>query len=63
MLQYQKEKKLLLAMQIVQNTDKQMKNIAFAIGYTNQSKFAVNFKKRFDKLPSEVRFLRFINGA
>lgn len=50
-------------MQIVQNTDKQMKNIAFAIGYTNQSKFAVNFKKRFDKLPSEVRFLRFINGA
>jgi AraC-like DNA-binding protein len=57
MLQYQKEKKLLLAMQMVQNTDMQMKNIAFAIGYTNQSKFAANFKKRFDKLPSEVRFL------
>jgi hypothetical protein len=34
-----------------------MKNIAFAIGYTNQSKFAANFKKRYDKLHSEVRFL------
>lgn len=57
MLQYQKEKKLLLAMQMVQNTDMQMKNIAFSLGYTNHSKFAANFKKRFDKLPSEVRFL------
>jgi transcriptional regulator GlxA family with amidase domain len=43
---------------MVQNTDMQMKNIAFAIRYANQSKFAANFKKRFDKLASEVRFLQ-----
>ncbi|MFV5693319.1 helix-turn-helix domain-containing protein [Flavobacterium sp. LT1R49] len=57
MLQYHKEKNLLLAMQMVTNTDMQIKNIAFATGYESASKFTANFKKRFDKLPSEVRFL------
>ncbi|MCV9927339.1 AraC family transcriptional regulator [Flavobacterium sp. LS1R49] len=55
MMQYHKEKKLLLAMQIIQNTDMQIKNIAFATGYKSSSKFTASFKKRFGKLPSEVR--------
>ena len=55
MMQYHKEKKLLLAMQMIQNTDMQIKNIALATGYKNSSKFTANFKKRFGKMPSETR--------
>ncbi|MGE6353789.1 helix-turn-helix domain-containing protein [Flavobacterium sp. NPDC079362] len=55
MMQYHKEKKLLLAMQLLQNTDMQIKNIALATGYKSSSKFTANFKKRFGKMPSEIR--------
>jgi AraC-like DNA-binding protein len=55
MMQYHKEKKLLLAMQMIQNTDMQIKSIALATGYKSSSKFTANFKKRFGKMPSEIR--------
>ncbi len=55
MMQYHKEKKLLLGMQMIQNTDMQIKNIALATGYKSSSKFTANFKKRFGKMPSEIR--------
>lgn len=55
MMQYHKEKKLLLAMHMIQNTDTQIKSIALAIGYKSSSKFTSNFKKRFGKMPSEIR--------
>lgn len=55
MMQFHKEKKLLLAMQMIQNTDMQIKNIALATGYKSSSKFTANFKKRFGKMPSEIR--------
>lgn len=54
MMQYHKEKKLLLAMQLIQDTDMQIKNIALATGYKSSSKFTANFKKRFGKMPSEI---------
>jgi AraC-like DNA-binding protein len=55
MMQYHKEKKMLLGMQMIQNTDMQIKNIALAAGYKSSSKFTANFKKRFGKMPSEMR--------
>ena len=55
MMQYHKEKKLLFAMHMIQNTDIQIKNIALATGYKSSSKFTANFKKRFGKMPSEMR--------
>lgn len=54
MLQYHKEKNMLLAMQLIQNSDLPIKNIATATGYESASKFTATFKKRFDILPSEV---------
>jgi AraC-like DNA-binding protein len=56
MLQYHKEKNMLLAMQLIQNSDIQIQDISTVIGYECASKFSANFKKRFGKLPSEVRF-------
>lgn len=55
LLQYHKEKNMLLAMQLMQNSSMQIKNIATAIGYDSSSKFTVSFKKRFGILPSEIR--------
>lgn len=55
MMQFHKEKKLLLAMQMIQNTDMQIKNIALATGYKSSSKFTANFKNRFGRMPSEIR--------
>lgn len=55
MLQYHKEKNMLLAMQLIQNSDILIQNIAAIVGYDCASKFAANFKKRFGKLPTEVR--------
>jgi AraC-like DNA-binding protein len=55
LLQYHKEKNMLLAMQLIQNSSMQIKNIASAIGYDSSSKFTVSFKKRFGILPSEIR--------
>jgi AraC-like DNA-binding protein len=55
MLQYHKEKNLLLAMQLILNSDIQIQIIAAATGYESASKFTANFKKRFGKMPSEFR--------
>jgi AraC-like DNA-binding protein len=55
MLQYLIEKKMVLAMDMLLNSDEQIKNIAMATGHENGSKFSSNFKKQFGKLPSQVR--------
>jgi AraC-like DNA-binding protein len=55
MLQYNIEKKMHLAMQLILNTDMQIKNITQEVGYDSPSKFSAKFKKKFGKLPSEVR--------
>jgi AraC-like DNA-binding protein len=55
MLQYHKEKNMLRAMQLVQNSDVRIGNIAKITGYNNASKFASNFKKRYGELPYKVR--------
>jgi AraC-like DNA-binding protein len=48
---------MLLAMQLIQNSDIQIQDIATVIVYDCASKFAANFKERFGKLSSEARFL------
>jgi AraC-like DNA-binding protein len=55
LLQYHKEKNMLLAIQLLENSEMQIKNIATSIGYESSSKFTAAFKKRFGILPSEVR--------
>jgi AraC-like DNA-binding protein len=57
MLQYHKEKNMLLAMQLIQNSDIHIQIVATVTGYDCAGRFASSFKKRFGKLPSEVRFL------
>lgn len=56
MLQYHKEKNMLLAMQLIQHSDIHIQNIALLTGYDSAGRFAASFKKRFGKLPSEMRF-------
>ncbi|MEP6803290.1 MAG: AraC family transcriptional regulator [Flavobacterium sp.] len=56
MLQYHKEKNMLLAMQLLQNSTIHVQNIALLTGYDSAGRFAASFKKRFGQLPSEVRF-------
>lgn len=55
MLQYHKEKNMLLAMQLLQHSGMQVKKIASIAGYASSSKFAANFKKRFHVLPTSIR--------
>jgi AraC-like DNA-binding protein len=55
MLQYHKERNMLLAMQLIQKSDINIQNIAIITGYDSPSRFASGFKKRFGKLPSEAR--------
>jgi AraC-like DNA-binding protein len=55
MLQYHKEKNMLLAMQLIKNSDMQIKNIAALTGYLSSSKFSATFKKRFGILPTSIR--------
>lgn len=55
MLQYYKEKNMLLAMQLLKNSDVMINVIANITGYESASKFTATFKKRFGKLPSEYR--------
>jgi transcriptional regulator GlxA family with amidase domain len=45
---------MMLAMQLLQNSDLPIKNIAVATGYESASKFTAAFKNRFNILPSEV---------
>jgi AraC-like DNA-binding protein len=55
MLQYHKEKNMLLAMQLIKKTAMQIKNIALLTGFENANKFTAAFKKRFNELPSAIR--------
>ncbi|KAF2517140.1 helix-turn-helix domain-containing protein [Flavobacterium foetidum] len=57
MLQYHKEKNLVLAMQLVQKSDFTIQEIAVITGHDSAGRFASSYKKRFGKLPSEERFL------
>lgn len=54
-LQYNIDKKMQLAMQLIINTNMQIKHIAQEVGYESSSKFSACFKKKFKKLPSEFR--------
>jgi len=54
-LQYNIDKKMQLALQLVQNTKMQIKQIASEVGYDSPSKFSAAFKKKHGKLPSEFR--------
>lgn len=54
-LQYNIDKKMELALQLLQNTSMQIKQIALEVGYDSPSKFSAAFKKKHDKLPSNLR--------
>ncbi len=55
MLQYHKEKNMLLAKQLLENSDVLINHIFVLTGYESASKFTAAFKKRFGKLPSDFR--------
>ncbi|MFV8347160.1 helix-turn-helix domain-containing protein [Flavobacterium sp. ZB4P13] len=63
MLKYHKEKNMLLAMQLIINSDIPIQDIAAVTGHECGSKFAANFKKRFGKLPSETRLFSEVKEA
>lgn len=54
-LQYNIDKKMQLAMQLILNTDMQIKLVAHEVGYESHSKFSAAFKKKYEKLPSDIR--------
>jgi AraC-like DNA-binding protein len=56
LLQYHKEKNMLLAYQLVENSYLKISNIAQMTGYESVSKFSSAFKKRFASLPSDFRY-------
>ncbi|MNR55027.1 Regulatory protein PchR [compost metagenome] len=55
MLQYHKEKNMLLAKQLLQNSEIEVQIIAIITGFESASKFSAAFKKRFNELPSVFR--------
>lgn len=55
MLQYHKEKNMLLAKQLLQNSQIEVQIIAVITGFESASKFTAAFKKRFGELPSVFR--------
>ena len=54
-LQYNIDKKMQFAMQLILTTDMQIKHISKEVGYESHSKFSAAFKKKFGELPSESR--------
>ena len=60
-LQYNIDKKMQFAMQLILTTDMQIKYISQEVGYESSSKFSASFKKKFDKLPSEFRPENMVN--
>ena len=54
-LQYNIDKKMELALQLLENSSMQIKQIALEVGYDSPSKFSAAFKKKHDKLPSDLR--------
>jgi AraC-like DNA-binding protein len=55
MLQYHKEKNMLLAFQLIKRSDIQVKYVAELAGSASSSKFAAAFKKRFGLSPTDLR--------
>ncbi|KUJ63648.1 hypothetical protein AR687_00225 [Flavobacteriaceae bacterium CRH] len=55
MLQYHKEKNMLLAKQLLVKSEIEIKIIAMITGFESASKFTAAFKKRFGELPSIFR--------
>nr|WP_315223643.1 AraC family transcriptional regulator [uncultured Flavobacterium sp.] len=55
MLQYHKEKNILLAKQLLQNSQVEIQMISVITGFESASKFTSAFKKRFGILPSALR--------
>jgi AraC-like DNA-binding protein len=55
MLQYHKEKNMMLAKQLIEKSNMQIKNIAITAGFESAGKFSAAFKKRFGVLPSDIR--------
>jgi AraC-like DNA-binding protein len=55
LLQYHKEKNLILARQLLKKTDIQIQVIAAVTGYESPSRFTASFKKRFKAMPSEFK--------
>ncbi len=55
MLQYHKEKNMLLARQLLEKSEVLINHIFVLTGYESASKFTAAFKKRFGKLPSDFR--------
>ncbi|KFF05304.1 helix-turn-helix domain-containing protein [Flavobacterium reichenbachii] len=55
MLQYHKEKNILLAKQLLEKSDFEIQIIAVITGYESASKFTAAFKKRYGELPSDFR--------
>ncbi|SHI72768.1 transcriptional regulator, AraC family [Mesonia phycicola] len=55
LLQYNIDKKMQLAMQLILNTNMLIKHVSHEIGYDSPSKFTASFKKKFHKLPSQFR--------
>lgn len=58
MLQYHKEKNMLLARQLLQNSELFISDIASLTGYSSLSKFTAAFKKRFRITASEIKTTR-----
>ena len=54
-LQYNIDKKMELALQLILNTNMLIKHVSHEIGYDSPSKFSATFKKKFHKLPTEFR--------
>lgn len=55
LLQYYNEKKMLLAMQLLRNSEIPIKSIALSVGYESPGKFSATFRKQFGVLPSQIR--------
>lgn len=55
MLQYHKERNLLLGLQFIEKTQISIQDIAVLTGQESAGRFAAAFKKRFGVLPSEAR--------
>ena len=55
MLQYHKEKNMLLAKQLIINSTAKIQHIVQLTGYESASKFSASFKKRFGNLPTAFR--------
>ncbi len=55
LLQFYNEKKMVLAMELLKNSDIPIKSIALSLGYESPGKFSATFKKKFKVLPSQIR--------